>query len=406
MRLTLLVFIAFLFSFESSGQPCSICSDALKNGTKDEFKKETSHSLDETINTLYTYEYEYWESYSSSNSNSTGLNAGFKLFSLGFDNSSSREEKKDKFNKDKNSYLYSRSLAQDDFEKISQSLINKTPYNTFLDCVKATCGNGIFIDYETTGDNILITATWVKTSGPGESTVLKNLTIANATPIDFNFKNGITLKPFNSLSGLFKRDNPKEDVIVSFDFENFPTKQVRIKKSKNQNQSTPIGTIVSSILDFASFCSLNEIPSSGDNSELIWVPADGRTVTGSIYGGLQAKVPDLRGVFLRGLNKFDMLNNPPYTRNEQLDTDNSRLSNSFQNEATKDHTHHFPDNLYFVSIKRPAELNAGIAAGNLFDDGGTKGISRPQINSTSSMKDPGTETRPKNIAVFYYIKIN
>jgi len=76
LSLISLIFTMTLSSFVS-GQNCSICSEALKQGTKDEFFKENKHSLDESVNTLYTYDYEFWEKYQGSANKSASLDAAY-----------------------------------------------------------------------------------------------------------------------------------------------------------------------------------------------------------------------------------------------------------------------------------------------------------------------------------------
>jgi len=165
-KLHLFTFAIFFF-IAGYSQNCSICSDALKQGTKDEFLRETRSSFDESVNTMYSYDFEFWQSYSSSNSRSASLDAAYKIFSLGFSSSSTNSEKREAFNKQRSTYLYSRTVAQQLYEKVSQSLINKTPYQAFTTCIKSMCGNGISINAETSGNDIIVTVTWVVTSDPG-----------------------------------------------------------------------------------------------------------------------------------------------------------------------------------------------------------------------------------------------
>ncbi|MGF7075095.1 hypothetical protein [Mucilaginibacter sp. 3215] len=391
---------------------CSACTEALKNGTYDEFKRETNYSLDESVNTLFSYDYEFWSHYSSSSSHNQSLDAAYSVYSLSFGNSGTEAQKKEEFNRQKSTYIYSRSLSQNAIENVSQRLINKTPYETFLACVRATCGTGLFFEQQSTGDNIIVTARWVITGGnPNQVSALRSMSIANASNVDFNFKTGVQIKPLNSISGLFKRIDPSQDVIISFDFENFPSQQILIKRGKNQNFNTPVGTIIISQLDYSTFCALSDIPSIGNNADLVWVPADGRNVSGSAYGKRIATVPDLRGVFLRGLNVFDPVNNPnPDPR--QLDPE-TRTAGQLQTQAVQAHDHPITD---------PGHAHTYRKGGQTIDTWGSRPPATGQLNCDhcgdflSTEKAPtgitktdlstGPETRPINKAVYYYIKIN
>lgn len=144
----------------------------------------------------------------------------------------------------------------------------------------------------------------------------------------------------------------------------------------------PVGTIMASML--------NPIDLE-KNYGVSWVLADGRDVTtSSRYYRISGfkKVPDLRGMFLRGLNEG--------RDDEYSDPDgDSRRVGYYQSDQFESHTHLFDDNV------RKADHGFG---------GGS--YSRPweDYNSTGDFLKikhaGGSETRPNNISVYFYIKIN
>ena len=155
-----------------------------------------------------------------------------------------------------------------------------------------------------------------------------------------------------------------------------------IEQSRSVPSALPIGTVIASMLAPADFAKEVGDPISFDDKNSRWTLADGRDIGASKYktSALSSKVPDLRGMFLRGLNvgRSDGLQDP----------DSHRLTGSVQTDELKAHTHE-------LGFGRHG-LASGKGNGNL-----ETGF--PQV-STGATGD--VETRPRNIAVHYYIKIN
>jgi hypothetical protein len=150
----------------------------------------------------------------------------------------------------------------------------------------------------------------------------------------------------------------------------------------------PVGTIVASVLSPKEFSAAAGDSGSFDTKSK-WIPADGRAVGGSSYAQKlgHANVPDLRGLFLRGLNVFDpsvLARNPA-----ELDPDTNRTPGDYRPDAFAKHSHRLGNSLEYGS----GHSNAFSAA-----PGDLKFSTEPTGDSS--------ETRPKNSAVYYYIKIN
>ena len=112
------------------------------------------------------------------------------------------------------------------------------------------------------------------------------------------------------------------------------------------------------------------------NSNGIWVLSAGQNVVG--YG----TVPDLRGSFLRGINLAISGKNA-----NNLDSI-GRNAGSFQNDTIKSHTHEY--RIRFI--------------GNYVAGGTTKtGLEGDAFYTSEPFG--GSETRPKNIAVYWYVKV-
>lgn len=179
----------------------------------------------------------------------------------------------------------------------------------------------------------------------------------------------------------------------------------------------PVGTIITSILPFQEFCDQIEQTSGPanfdpeDQNNCIWSPADGRNCKGSKYASavIPNNVPDLRGVFLRGRNIFDESHTPGVS-NSQKDPSGVRKAGSFQADELERHRH-----FQFTDGSR------GLLPGTNFGYPPAVALRKGQrpyhMVSEESIREPNIlpggyagsidgETRPKNIAVYRYIKIN
>ena len=144
-----------------------------------------------------------------------------------------------------------------------------------------------------------------------------------------------------------------------------------------KNQMLPVGSVVASLLNKAQF---QAIYGKG------WILADGSSVSESQYHIItgKLKIPDLRGVFIRGKNNG---------RNDGKQNPNDLELGAYQTDQFQSHVH---------------EYNRGGSGGNLLYSlaGGTNtGTGRGQTNFIVSGKH-GVETRPRNVTVNFFIRIN
>jgi hypothetical protein len=157
-----------------------------------------------------------------------------------------------------------------------------------------------------------------------------------------------------------------------------------------QEAGTPVGTIVASIMPWEAFSNASGRSAAFDESSSLWSPCDGRSIAGSRaqeeYGLREA--PDLRGVFLRGLNVQAPGVAPPLD-DSRADPDFGRAAGSFQADDFRSHTH---DLGYGRWGLKNGEQNLNLEASI-----------HPTVTTAAA---GGKETRPKNVAVYYYIRIN
>ena len=121
-----------------------------------------------------------------------------------------------------------------------------------------------------------------------------------------------------------------------------------------------------------------------DTVNEIWVLADGRTATIEYFQATgNSNIPDLRGMFLRGLNEGRD------DGKEDPDPDfegNIRSAGSYQTDEFKSHSH-------------TEDLSTGDNV-NIFSGGSLGGNHIVQTGITG-----GNESRPRNMAIFWYVKV-
>lgn len=204
----------------------------------------------------------------------------------------------------------------------------------------------------------------------------------------------IILALISSFTALYQSFSSKENSKSAVETADTVKDELRSKDKITLYREFPVGTIVSSVLDYQKFSKLLEQPSpskySPTNVNIIWVPADGRNCLGSKFADVAetSVVPDYRGLFLRGENAFDISFEPRPVLAEQRDN-GLRAKGGLQLDEVKRHTHN-----YFAGTKEHTERQTG----------NSKYLINPGWKESTAF---GTdETRPKNRAVKYYIKIN
>jgi hypothetical protein len=110
--------------------------------------------------------------------------------------------------------------------------------------------------------------------------------------------------------------------------------------------------------------------------------------------------PDMRGIFLRGLNQFDPLE--PSSVNSAQANPEPKRHNDFQNDEVGQHDH--PATAQPFKFVVWVEAGEGIQSNN--GDQATHKTNAPFAPAITIEKNSGSETRPKNRSVYYYIRIN
>jgi hypothetical protein len=165
------------------------------------------------------------------------------------------------------------------------------------------------------------------------------------------------------------------------------------------SRDMPVGTIVASFLTMEQFLAATD-KRAWKSATSRWSPADGREVPGSAFAFAtsKARVPDLRGMFLRGLNASE----PNVVRtDEYADPEANRQVGSLQRDAFQGHGHRYENS--GTTAHNPNGTFMGVNGNNDFS--GVR-ILEPKTIDIYGPVRAGKETRPTNIAVYYYVRIN
>lgn len=164
---------------------------------------------------------------------------------------------------------------------------------------------------------------------------------------------------------------------------------------KQDMDRVPVGTIISSIINYDSFMTLNDFKPSKNTREVIWVPCDGRIVMNSKYSNFKNTVPDLRGLFLRNVNDYGVEFSGIKDVDSQWKNPENKDAGQKQKDQVGNHSH----------FKKwyPVQGREGSPAFGIHPN-------FKQFNDNEKIAyhffNEGKETRPKNMTVYYYIKIN
>jgi len=162
-----------------------------------------------------------------------------------------------------------------------------------------------------------------------------------------------------------------------------------------------VGTVIVSLVPPEKLAEISEDSRGLNPTKARWLPADGRDVLGSRYAEfIETSVPDLRGLFLRGLNRSEQ----GRVRSGEVAAldDATRKPGSPQSAAIQGHGHKY---------------EIGAKEGDRYYDGAFSGVTGTGKYSWGRILEPTTideygnvridvEPRPKNAAVFYDVRLN
>lgn len=201
-------------------------------------------------------------------------------------------------------------------------------------------------------------------------------TVARADSVNANFQfllnKIVALEQKNdSLAGLITVLNSKSVIYDSTD----SVLSLRLSILETTAE-LPVGTVIAAMTPLDT---LNEI----------WALADGRAATTAYFEATgNSNIPDLRGMFLRGLNagRDDGLEDPE---------GEDRVPGNYQADEVKSHNH---NNGVWNKILR---VTGNWTAGSADNTSGEPDIKYP----ADMLAFGGSETRSKNSAIYWYVKV-
>nr|VFK21438.1 MAG: hypothetical protein BECKLPF1236B_GA0070989_12553 [Candidatus Kentron sp. LPFa] len=163
--------------------------------------------------------------------------------------------------------------------------------------------------------------------------------------VPVRIKEGTNFHRYIDYAQFFKRTDPRKDISIQLDFVGRPGLTILVPALKPQD-IIPVGTIVPSVLNWGEYAEAANDEEAYDPKINKWAPCDGRSILGSELAGAwggHTKAPDLRGVFLRGLNQFDIDEEDFFpadsVSDEQKDPDSGREAGDFQGDTVGKHQH-------------------------------------------------------------------
>lgn len=303
-------------------------------------------------------------------------------------------------------------LEANNVQVLLESIPNINLYDAYIKCIDINRNKDITGFVQGTNvetDDAVVFTIYYRPSSPIDP--MPKVTAFNVIPegsvISGGLKVGENLSGFTTLITC-KRPVDKDLILTIQTDRGAISSKASAQENIASSKELPIGTIITSYLNFEQFniATKNNEKSPGGiwtSAKSKWAPCDGRPVPNSKFLTLtsQVQIPDLRGMFLRGLNTFDPYQPVPAINPIKADTDN-RVVGSYQQDGFAQHKHDSGARVRGDWTHAGNDYGtAKSGQGNVWEHHKSHAYKTPYTSSVG-----GKETRPKNIAVFYYIKIN
>lgn len=304
-------------------------------------------------------------------------------------------------------------VSQQFYDNVQVSVPDVEMARAYTECLEKTAEYGFRVIPTINEKDVIFIVNYRKQNTVDAMPRVMLFNVKNGTNVTKSFNVGDLLQDSNAITA---DRNPELDLTLTIQTDKGSVVYPVAAESAGFNKDIPVGTIISSFLNWTEFQNVTQ--NNANNPAGLfwtsryskWAPADGRQVPLSKFttAASQPNVPDLRGQFIRGLNSFDPDNQPSAVDPAKADPDN-RTRGSFQPDAFGKHDHDLTDPGHFHTFSTRAaqqgnQGNPPIASDNGGQVSGAN--TSPKVTGISMAKAGEAETRPKNIAVYYYIRIN
>jgi hypothetical protein len=409
MRLLLITFALLVqstFCYAQCPEAVTTCEKLLQGGLYSFTGMTNTGSFNQDLKTYYLSEQFRTDMKNGKWGGSLTIPIKGVPFTLGANDSEER------FQQFKSSILSETTLniSSDYYQTTFASIPNTNLYEAFNQCIQTICNENqvgfLPVKELITEDYIVFTIHYRPQVTSDPLPKVQYFKVENALSVSNVPAKDQVLSQTTIISA---RRDPEKDIILTLQTDRGTvSRKIDGENSLSTNKELPIGTVITSFLTFEefNFASKNNLKSPGEiwtSEKSKWAPCDGRSVANSGYSKVTSKAftPDLRGQFIRGLNSFDPVKGPVLRNESERDPDNNRVVGGYQEDAFQGHKHFQVDHLMKsknnddlpnMPDKRPYWDNIPNSAG-IYD----AGFGKPRL---------AIETRPKNVAVYYYIKIN
>jgi len=283
----------------------------------------------------------------------------------------------------------------------------------YVDCITADASRfGFKVRANVTEKNVFFVISFYNQVSTDPMRIVKNFYGLGGANIQKAFNTGDRLTNTTTVSS--DRDVNKDLIMVLETDRGVATYKVFAEPS-GFSKGFPVGTIICSYLKWDEFQVATHNNDNNPNGNLWnpkyskWAPADGRQVTtdcGFFRACAQTAIPDLRGVFLRGLNSFDPAGETTRVNPVQSDPGGARIRGDFEPDDLKSHTHGLNNIGFRNDNLSKGRDNFNGAEFTTYGAGQALKDINALVTVRSSNEGNSPETRPKNTAIYYYIRIN
>lgn len=400
MKHTLFIFFVALLGThltfaQDFNDPLNHCDKVLEDGIRDTLNVQTLNMFRGYLRQSINYSLDQLRSAVQSNDTSLGIplpvvDAIVSASAQNTYNNHLFEELRQRYSSDTTI-----DLNQQDAQSFTLSVVNRNLLDRWLECIGLLGQRENKLMYFVSGkENEIFAVTFIyrpQSDTDSDHATVQELTVIGGSDVNapVRIRAGAVLRQFTGYTQTFRRKDPSAATSIRLDLAGQGSVQVIVPGLKRQDV-LPVGTILASTLPWPQFAESVGDQGAFKAGQNKWAPCDSRSILGSELarlGGI-GNAPDLRGIFLRGLNKFST----EEPNAVQRDPEPNRIAGSYQGDTFASHSHSFG----FAMGDHDGEPNH-------FPHRANRQVAGFGADTSAV---GGSETRPKNVAVFYYVKIN